>query len=117
VGLWRTVTGLQGQDVREIRFWARTTTVSRIGVRIADGSGQVHQRSGGVSLAPGPEWQEVVIRIADVVGGERWGGANDGRWHPSLTGFGLNVGRDAFEGPDKRGEFWIDDLRVILAPR
>ena len=55
--------------------------------------------------------QEVVVKISDAVGGEHWGGANDGKWHKSIKGFGLNVGRDG-----KVGTVWIDDVSVRVAP-
>jgi hypothetical protein len=108
VGTWRGWAPPAGWDVREIRLWARTDAHQDMGLRLADASDQCHQSR--VELKPG-EWQEVVLKISERVGGEHWGGANDGRWHGPLKGFGLNIGRGT-----PKGALWVDDVRVILEP-
>jgi len=77
VGSWRDLASLKGKDVSELRFWGKADGISRLGVRLLDGSGQIHQ--GAVELKASPDWQEVVLRIASIAGGEHWGGANDGK--------------------------------------
>ncbi|HEX7896685.1 MAG TPA: hypothetical protein VF950_02935 [Planctomycetota bacterium] len=109
VGTWRGWTPPPGWDVREIRLWARTDAHADMGVRLADTSEQCHQNR--VELRRG-EWQEIVLRISELVGREHWGGANDGRWHGPFKGFGLNIGRGT-----PKGQLWIDDVRVILEPK
>ncbi|HJT78171.1 MAG TPA: hypothetical protein VJ739_13285, partial [Gemmataceae bacterium] len=94
VGTWRDLASLRGRDVKELRLWVRAKEVRRVGVRLQDSSGQIHQKNGGVPLKPTVDWQELVLPLADLVGGEHWGGANDGRWHGPLKGFGLNLGKD-----------------------
>ncbi|HEX3134963.1 MAG TPA: hypothetical protein VHX44_15460 [Planctomycetota bacterium] len=74
-------------------------------------SDQLHQSS--LRLAATSEWQEVVVKIAQAVGGEHWAGANDGLWHPPLKGLGLNVGKD---GIAATGTLWIDDVTWVVAP-
>ena len=61
-------------------------TCDRLGVRIVDDTGQCHQKS--VDLPAGAEdgWREVVLKVRDLVGGEHWGGANDGAWHGPAEG-------------------------------
>lgn len=110
VGTWRGWAPPGGWDVREIRLWARSDAHADMGVRLADTSEQCHQNR--VALRPGGEWQEIVLRISELVGREHWGGANDGRWHGPFKGFGLNIGRGT-----PKGQVWIDDVRVILEPR
>src|SRR6185436_8760388 len=110
VGTWRTLDALKGQDFTEIRFWARIEGTNRIGVRLIDSTDQCHQ--GAVLLTASKEWQEVVIKVRDIVGGEHWGGANDARWHGPAKGFGLNLGKDSI--PTKT--LWIDDVEVVLGP-
>ncbi|MBV8878681.1 MAG: hypothetical protein JO332_01835 [Planctomycetaceae bacterium] len=116
VGFWWDATGLKARDVREIRLWVKTDTVSILGVRVADATGQVHQRS-AVPLQPTSDWQELVLRIADLTGPEHWAGANDGKWHGPFTGFGLNIGKEGFRQPGlKAGAIWVDDIDALAAP-
>jgi len=109
VGTWRGWEPPKGWDVREIRLWVRTDAHADMGLRLADASEQCHQSR--LQLKPGGEWQELVLRISERVGGEHWGGANDGRWHGPFKGFGLNSGRGT-----PKGTLWVDDVRVILEP-
>lgn len=116
VGIWRDLTGsLGGRDIREIRLWVRTRAVHSVGVRIADGSDQVHQKHVDIPAAP-DQWQEVVLRIQDLVGGEHWGGADDGRWHGPAKGLGINLGKNSLKPGDAKGEIWFDDMKVVFAP-
>ena len=109
VGTWKKFEGAKALDATELRFWVKTAGLPGLGIRLADGSGQLHQSS--VRLAPTSEWQEVVVKIATAVGGEHWGGANDGKWQPPLKGLGLNVGKDPAA---LTGTLWIDDLSVVV---
>ena len=109
VGTWRDLASLRGRDVKELRLWVRAKEVRRVGVRLQDSSGQIHQKNGGVPLKPTVDWQELVLPLADLVGGEHWGGANDGRWHGPLKGFGLNLGKDGV-ADTKLGTLYLDDL-------
>lgn len=109
VGTWRE---LGGRDIKELRLWVKSGTILRIGVRLQDSTDQTHQ--GSVPLAASSDWQQVVLRIAELTGGEHWGGANDGRWHGPIKAFGLNIGKNAFaEGGPKSGTLWIDDLEAV----
>lgn len=116
VGFWWDAADLKLRDVREIRLWVKTDTVSLLGVRVADSTGQVHQRS-AIRLQPTSNWQEFVLQISDLVGPEHWGGANDGKWHAPFAGFGLNIGKQGFRKSDmKTGSIWVDDVDVLAAP-
>src|SRR5207244_3479439 len=75
VGTERVMPVLGGADVKELRVWIKSTNVGSLGVRFIDRTHQCHQKY--VALPPGPEWQEIVLKIPEVVGGEHWGGAND----------------------------------------
>jgi hypothetical protein len=114
VGVWRDLATLAVRDLTEIRLWIKATNVTRLGVRINDATGQCHQKK-SVPLAPTRQWQELVFKIADLVGGEHWGGTNDGQWHGPPTGFGLNVGSDSV-GEGKQGKLWLDDVRATVVP-
>jgi hypothetical protein len=118
VGVWLDVgERLSGRDVKELRLWVKTSTRPSLGIRLADASGQVHQSHVNLSNGANGEWQELVLRIKDLVGGERWGGANDGKWHGPIRGLGINVGRSV--EPDQKdmkpAEIWFDDLVGVLA--
>jgi hypothetical protein len=117
VGTWRDLTGTLGdRDIKEIRVWIKTKTLVNMGIRIADGSGQVHQRAVPLTVPPADQWQEIVLKIPDLVGGDHWGGANDGKWHGPAKAVGLNIGRNSFPTGVTKGEIWLDDIRVIFAP-
>src|SRR4030042_4351945 len=103
VGTWRDLESLGGRDFKEIRVWVKAVNVTRIGVRITDSSDQCHQKNGGVPLAATREWQKIVLKVSDLVGGEHWGGANDGKWHGPAKGFGLNIGKDSFASGRPQG--------------
>ena len=115
VGGWRELALRGVRDLTELRFRAKADGVTRLGIRLSDATGQCHQRK-GFPLAATSEWQEVVLKIADLVGGEHWGGANDGRWHGPAQGFGINIGRDGLAAGRTQGELWIDDLRAVVVP-
>jgi hypothetical protein len=114
VGTWRELADLKGRDVSELRFWARQTGLKALGVRLLDSSDQIHQ--GSVPLAASADWQEVVLRISALAGGEHWGGANDGKWHGPLKGFGINVGKNGLAAGQTKGALWMDDLEAVPGP-
>ncbi|MBV8879028.1 MAG: glycoside hydrolase family 16 protein [Planctomycetaceae bacterium] len=114
VGTWKELASLKGRDVGEIRFWAKTSGVTKLGVRLLDSSDQIHQAA--VDLRATPDWQEVALKIASLAGGEHWGGANDGKWHGPLKGFGLNVGKNALAAGQAKGTLWIDDVEAVPGP-
>jgi hypothetical protein len=114
VGTWRDLASLGGRDFKEIRLRLKAVNVTRIGVRISDSSDQCHQKNGGVPLAATKDWQEIVLKVSDLVGGEHWGGANDGKWHGTAKGFGLNIGKDVFPaGSPPQGSIYIDDVELV----
>ena len=107
----------QGRDVAEFRLWVRGTSLERLGVRVSDETGQCHQSSLALPTGYDKEWREVVLRVRDLVGGEHWGGANDGKWHGPPKGIGFNIGRNALTRDSGRASLWIDDFRAVpVAP-
>jgi hypothetical protein len=106
----------QTLDVRELRVWIKRRTAGGIRVRLIDSTGQCHQAKGGLSLNNEDAWQETLIQVPDIAGGEHWGGANDGVWHPPMKGVSFLIGKDRV-GQDGKGQVWFDDLRaVVVAP-
>lgn len=109
VGTWRTLDVLKGAEFTEIRLWAKGEGASRLGIRLIDSTDQCHQSH--LPIGGSADWQQVVLKVKDLVGGEHWGGANDGRWHGPAKGFGINLGKD---GGAAKKTLWIDDVEVVL---
>jgi len=112
VGLWKVMPDFKGQYLKEIRLWMKSNGVVDVGVRILDETGQCHQKK-NVSLAKTDKWQQVILRISDLVGEESWGGANDRKWHGPAKAFGLNIGSDSLSGGSK-GALWLDDATCTV---
>lgn len=115
VGGWRDLAGFAVRDLVELRLRVKAEGLAAIGVRINDATGQCHQRK-GIPLAATADWQEVVLKVADIAGGEHWGGANDGRWHGPAQGFGLNLAKDGLAAGATRGALRIDGIRATIEP-
>jgi hypothetical protein len=109
IGGWRDLP--PGRDLKEVHLWVKSSTVLRIMVRMGDGTEQCHQKD--LPLVPTKEWQEVVLKFADLAGGQHWGGANDGKLHGPVKAFGIHLTAGSFAGT-KTGELWIDDVEGIL---
>jgi hypothetical protein len=113
VGIWKVLTDFKGQYLKEIRLWVKSRGVVNIGVRILDDTDQCHQKK-RIPMAKTDKWQEVVLRVSDLVGEESWGGANDAKWHGPAKAFGLNIGTDSLDGGSK-GTLWLDDVKCTLS--
>jgi hypothetical protein len=113
VGSWKELQpGLP--DVEEFRLWVQARNVDRLGVRVVDETGQCHQKAVGLPAGAGDGWREVALKVRDLVGGEHWGGANDGAWHGPPRGLGFNIGKDAIGGQaNGQATLWIDDLSAV----
>lgn len=112
VGIWKVLPDFKGQYLKEIRLWASRGAVN-IGVRIMDDTDQCHQKK-RIPPAKTDKWQEVILRISDLVGEESWGGTNDAKWHGPAKAFGLNIGTDSLAG-GKPGTLWLDDATCTLS--
>ena len=69
VGIWKVLPDFKGQYLKEIRVWVKSKGVVDIGVRILDDTDQCHQKK-RIPLAKTDKWQEVVLRVSDLVGEE-----------------------------------------------
>jgi hypothetical protein len=83
-------------DLADIRLKYQTSNVKQIGVRLIDSTGQCHQGHVG-GLVPDGKWRGLTFKPSDIVGGEHWGGANDGKWHGPAALMTLVVGPTATE--------------------
>ena len=107
VGCWKDIKPGDLPDVDGFRVWVRDRGLRRLGVRIVDDTGQCHQGSVVLPAGAGDAWREVALNVREIVGGEHWGGANDGRWHGPPKGLGLNIGKDS---PERGGRQSGDTL-------
>ena len=116
VGMWKNLEPLGLPDATEFRFWVQSKNVDRVGVRLVDSTGQCHQSAVKLPAGAAQGWQSMSFKVADLVGGEHWGGDNDGRWHGPARGFGLNIGKNqvGLEVPNK-ASLWIDDVNMAGA--
>ncbi len=122
-------------DVDTVSLWVKGPKgADGFTLRLIDGTGQCHQLP--LKIAPSGEWQRVVfpvLRYFDSVGTsdaldfvgryEKWGGANDSKWHQPMKGFYIITGRHVL-GELKKGEFLFsgvtlftkDDARASAKP-
>jgi len=112
VGLWKELPDIMDRHLEAIRLWIKSQGVVHVGVRILDETGQCHQTK-RIPLAKTDKWQQVVLRVSDLVGQESWGGANDRKWHGPAKAFGLNIGVDSLADGSK-GVLWLDDATCTV---
>ncbi|WP_237742587.1 sugar-binding protein [Actinopolymorpha alba] len=101
-------------DLHELRLWVRTSDANRVGLRLTDSTGQVHQQR--IALAGGGDWQQVVV--TNFTGGEgygHYGGANDGVWHGPATQVALLLDKGYLPAGQTSGDVRFDDI-TALAP-
>lgn len=106
VALTRT---LPAYEALELSFWVKTSDVSRLGFRMTDATGQVHQQR--ISLQSTSDWQRISISVFD--GGTQyshWGGANDGVWHSPAKQISFVFDRSALTGGKNSGVIRFDDV-------
>lgn len=114
VGLWCDLSSCKDRNFKELRLWVKTSTVKQVGIRITDSTGQCHQKS-GFPLASTADWQELILKIPELLSNDHWAGANDGKWHGPAAGFGIHLSGDWFLGAgSKSGSLWIDDVEGVL---
>ncbi len=93
--------------MEKVTFWARSTDVGFVVVRLVDGTGQVHQ--GTVTFAADGKWHQLEVGVPQNWG--HWQGANDGVFHQPLTGVCLNLDKPQIK-TGKVGTIWFDDVVV-----
>ncbi|MEZ0295841.1 MAG: sugar-binding protein, partial [Candidatus Methylacidiphilales bacterium] len=99
------------QDIKEIRLKYKTDTVKSVGIRLGDGSGQTHQKK-NVPLTADGQWHELVLKPAEIAGGEHWGGANDGKWKGAPKYVSIGIGKPESEGGSKSSSLLIADVKA-----
>lgn len=115
--------GIDGGEVDTISFWVKAPKgADKVTMRLIDGTGQCHQLP--LKIAPSGEWQRIVFPVlryfenvgtsaaVDFVGRyEKWGGANDSKWHQPAKSVHFIVGRHVL-GESKKGDFLFSGVKV-----
>lgn len=111
-------------DVDSLSLWVKAPKgADGFTLRLIDGTGQCHQLP--LKIAPSGEWQRIVFPVlryfekagtseaVDFVGRyEKWGGANDSKWHQPIKGFYIIAGRHVL-GETKKGEFLFSSVTLF----
>jgi hypothetical protein len=111
-------------DVDSLSLWVKAPKgADGFTLRLIDGTGQCHQLP--LKIAPSGEWQRIVFPVlryfekagtseaVDFVGRyEKWGGANDSKWHQPIKGFYIIAGRHVL-GETKKGEFLFSGVTLF----
>ena len=106
---------LEAKDLTAVRLRVKTDDAATVGVQLVDGSGQTHQRK-GIKINPDGKWHDLVLKPAQVAGGEHWGGANDGKWHGPAKQFVISLS-DKSDEKNKRPTVYLADVRAeVLLP-
>ncbi len=95
--------------VKYFRFEMRSDNVTNYGIRLVDQSGQTHQTK-GLKFKPDNKWHTVTLRLDEMVGGEHWGGENDGEWHGPKS---IAITLAKYSSEDKKPEIAIRGLRAV----
>ena len=117
---------LPARPVDALSFWIKAPGAEMVTVRMVDSGGQCHQIK--LKLKKTPGWQKIYLPVAEffrrmgttsslpvVARYEKWGGANDGRWHNPGKGLYILLGRGMFPDP-KKGTLWLSDVRILSKP-
>lgn len=105
------IRGFQELDLRDltaVRMKVKSPNVTRISVQLKDGTGQTHQKK-GIPVTPDGQWHELVLRTAEIAGGEHWAGANDGQWHGEPAQLVLILGGEA-DPKEKQPVLFMTDI-------
>ncbi len=97
--------GTLDHDLAELRFWARSASVTTVTMRLVDSAGHNYQQR--LPLTADGGWHE--FRITRFNQGEAWGGQADGQWvapAKSLT-FVLEA----------KGSLYLDGIEATLADK
>lgn len=109
---------------RTLRFALKTTGKPTAIFRIADASGQVHQIR--YKLDDTGEWQDVEFpvhaffknmgttqSVPGVINYEKWGGPNDGKFHPPIKQMGVLLSKRYTPDEAKVADIWIGTPELI----
>lgn len=112
VGFGRTLQWTGVEDLDKLRFRVRSSQVDRLGLRINDSTGQTHQTKNAIRFEPDGQWHEIELDLAQVTGGETWGGAKDRKWHSPPQSISIALGKLVGEAAPYPHVVEISDVSV-----
>ncbi|HEY5793213.1 MAG TPA: hypothetical protein VIS74_07935, partial [Chthoniobacterales bacterium] len=96
--------------IEAVRFWVKSAEARAISVRLSDSTGQTH--SVRPDLAPGDDWQEVIVTDFESGPGHlKYGGADDGKVHWPATSLTFVIEKGLLN--DGRAIVWIDAIEIL----
>ncbi|MFT5105255.1 MAG: hypothetical protein ACI9UA_000874 [Pseudoalteromonas tetraodonis] len=111
----RNLERLQTKQAPLLKMRTKTSNAKSVSLQLVDGSGQTHQQKGVLIKADG-EWHDLTIQPEKIVGGEHWGGANDGKWHGGIRLIAISVTSGSGVAT-KRPELLLSDIHAeVLMP-
>ena len=106
----RDLKAVDMKDLAAIKLKVKSDNTKALSVRLIDSTGQCHQR-GGVEIVADGKWHDLALKPEEVVGGEHWGGANDGKWHGPAQLVALIIGAAA-DAPSKQPVVYLADIQA-----
>ena len=98
-------------ELKEVRFWARSTDARGLTFRLIDETGQTHQQR--PKFAADGKWHQITINtFTSGEGYERFGGAADGRFHWPAQSIAFIFENDLPEQTVRRGPHSLHARRL-----
>lgn len=95
-------------ELKSVSLWVKSADFTGLTIRFVDSTGQNHQQR--PTFAADGQWHEIVINTLDAgVGYEKFGGANDGKFHWPVTGLAIIAEKGKLGGKAK-GIVWVDQV-------
>ncbi|WFB35952.1 sugar-binding protein [Kiritimatiellota bacterium B12222] len=110
VAVSRDLTEFGMKDLISLNIRYKSENLTRVGVQLKDGSGQIHQVKNIPVISDG-QWHTLRINPLEIAGGEHWGGAKDGKWHGAPQYFHFGVAKPGGDR-EKIVSFAIADIQA-----
>jgi hypothetical protein len=102
-------------EIRQVRFWVRSSDAHGLTFRLIDETGQTHQQR--PTFPADGEWHEIRINtFTSGKGYEKFGGAADGRFHWPAQSIGFILEKGNL-GDKTKGTLWIDGVEASIDPK
>jgi len=106
----RSLGNLGVKDVSVFHLRVKSDTGASLRFQLKDGTGQTHQRA-RLPIPGDGQWHDLVVKPAEVAGGEHWGGANDGQWHAPAQQLAIALSSTA-DGKAKQPVVYLANVRA-----
>lgn len=97
-------------DAKTIKFMVKSSDLESLNVRLRDSGGQTHQRR--IPLKDTDSWQEALLKPEAIQKEIHFGGANDGKWRPPLTGVSILLSKSSLKDGLKSGKIQVSGFKL-----